>query len=272
MIAQSEIYVVGKGFVKPEDLFVGDQVYTLDNDKVDIEPITAVQSEFVSALLDRIDSGAHNVLMTPDALSLYHSEIYGYKYLKFGQIPNFTADKEYRSVKYVPVLTTPESSPRQISDSDLEWIARSLLVHDYDRPKFDDIMARVSGLDCLVLIDMLEFWCSITPGQGWFDRAQVKARSHPIYDRHFLDELCRAGVLAGYTASTSNFNQFQYALRVNYESRPIPGSRPKNEKYYKQHYTGMVYNCNASNKPILGRSLGGRTFYLPTRSTLQERN
>lgn len=272
MISQSEIYVIGKGFVKPEDLTIGNQVYTLDNDKVVIEPITAVRSEFVSARLNRIDSGAHNVLITPDALSLYQSEVYGYKYLTFDQIPAFTADKEYRATKYVPVLSIPESSPRQISDGELEWIARSLLVHDYETKRFDDIMARVSGLDCLVLIDMLEFWCSITPGQGWFDRAQVKARSHKVNDKHWLDELCRAAALAGYTASTSEFRPYEYGLRVNYESKPIPGSRPKNEKYYKQHYTGMVYNCNASNKPILGRSLGGRTFYLPTRSTLQERN
>lgn len=269
MICQSEIYVWDKGFVDPSELSPGDQVYVLDNNKVSLQPLLGVRSEFVSDRLNRIDSGVHNVLITPDALTLYHSEVHGYEYLKFQQIPAFTADKVYRANRYLPVLSWMETEERRVEDRDLEWVARSMLVKNYDRDKFDDIVYRASSSDCLVLIDMLEYWCSITPGKGWFDRAQVKARSHPVDDKHFLDELCRVAVLAGFTASTSEFRPYRYALRVNYESTPIPGSRPKNEKYYKQQYTGMVYNLDAKNKPILGRSLGGRTFFLPTRSTLQ---
>lgn len=271
MIAGSEIYVIGRGFVDPSELSPGDQVYTLDNGESRIDTLQEVRSDFVSARLLRIDSGAHNALITPDALSLYWSEAYGYKYLKFDQIPAFAANKEYRSVRYFPVLSWMQTEERQASDSELEWIARSLALRLYDRERFDDIIYRCSSSDCLVLMDLLEHWCSINPGTGQFDRVQVKARSHVINDLHFVDELCRAAVLAGYTASKGVFKPYEYALRVNYESMPIPGSRPQNEKYYKQQFTGMVYNVNAGNKPILGRSLGGRTFYLPTRSTLQER-
>ena len=125
----------------------------------------------------------------------------------------------------------------------------------------------MGGKDCTVLVDMLEFWVSVSPGAGWFGRAQVKTRNHPVRDKYFAEELAVICIRAGYTAALGMFDERTYSLRVNYEPMPIPGSRPKNEKYRKEYFTGYVYNINSSNKSILGRSLN-RMFYLPTSSIL----
>lgn len=261
MIANPEIYVIGRGFVNAESLTVGDPVYSLDRGVVVEDKIDYVRSDFVSIKLNRIDSGAHNVLYK-DALSLYHSDKYGYTFLTFEEIPRMTADKMYSYNRYLPVLSARQVAPREHTDKTLEQVARTILVHEYT----DELLAVVNscqGNDCLVLIDMLEHWVSTSPGVGWLERAQVKSRSHAIRDYRFVEALCRVAALAGFTAAIGNYSKDTYALRISYESMPIPGSRPKNEKYLKEYYTGMVYDISSGNKPILGKSLG-RVFYLPT--------
>ena len=266
MITQNcDIYVVDKGFVNPADLSPGDKVYTLDGFKVEIKPLNSIRSEFVSSRLNRIDAGPHNIVLTDDAELLYYSEIHGFKYIKFNQIPGHTRDKAYWPDKYLPVLSWPESGSRARSNVELEYIARMVLSREYDHGSFKSIIRGCTGSDCLALIDFLEFWCSESPGKGWFDRAQVKARTHVILDKYICEELAKVAVLAGFTAGIDKFDVRTFALRVNYESMPIPGSRPKNEKYYHEYYTGLVYDINAGNLSILGRSRD-RIFYLPTRN------
>lgn len=263
MIAKAEIYAHGRGFVSPADLSPGDQVYTLDSFQSMLQPLEAVGTDYVSEKLMRIDSGAHNALVSSDALMLYHSEVYGQRYLRWSEIPAYTRDKTYSPTKYLPVLSWPHPGEHKVELRELEHVARMCLRHRYDEQALDDILAECSGVDCQYIIDYLEHWCSESPGKGWFDRVQVKSRVHPIRNKHFVDELAKVAVLAGYTSVISMFDESTYALRVSYESMPIPGSRPKNEKYYREHYTGFCYTVNAGNKPVLGKSLG-RVFYLPT--------
>ncbi|ASZ74905.1 phosphoesterase [Rhodococcus phage Trina] len=266
-----EIYVIGKGFVKPDELTCGNQVHTLDGLAPTVTEVQNVTSDWVTGRINSIDSGAHNVDLTDDARSLYYSDRHGLKFISWGEIYKHTADKRYMPTKYQPVLSYPDlQTPPVHKDSELEQIARMIAVHEYDRELFRSIADSATSLDALMLIDMLEFWCSVTPGKGWFERVSVKSRSHLIKDRYFLDELCRLAVLAGYTAAVTDYIPYQWMLKVSYESMPIPGSRPKNQKYYKIFHTGLMYNIDAGNKPILGRSKG-RCFYLPTASILNQK-
>lgn len=265
MIANPEIYVIGKGFVNASELTVGSQVYTLDHHNVEIAQIDSVRQDFVSQRLNRIDSGNHNALLTNDTRLLYYSEDHGYKYISFDQIESHTFDKAYASNKYLPILSWRDTTDRQFTDAELESVARSVAIHKYDRSKLQYMVQNMGGLDCAVLVDMLELWVSVSPGIGWFGRAQVKTRNHPVRDKYFAEELAVVCIRAGYTAALGMFDERTYSLRVNYEPMPIPGSRPKNEKYHQEYYTGYVYDINAQNRPILGRSLN-RMFYLPTSS------
>lgn len=266
--AQCDIYVVGQGFRKAESLTPGNQVYTLDGSgKPEIVPVDSISTDFVSGKINSIDSGAHNVDLTDDARLLYFSEQYGHKYISFNQIPSMTPNKEYIAGKYLPVLSSIETSEARCSLTELEYVARMLAVDEVDYASFKVIVDRCSGSDALVLIDMLEFWCSFAPGQGWFERAQVKSRSHAVTSTLVLDELCRMAALAGFTAAETTMGPALYGFKVSYESMPIPGSRPKNEKYFKKYHSGLMVNINARNRPILGRSKN-RVFYLPTTSVL----
>lgn len=270
MITQEcDIWVINKGWTSPSDLTLGDSVYTLDGLSVVKERVTALSSDFVNGRINRIDSGPHNVDVTEDTLMLYYSTLLGLKYIKWNQIPLVTANKEYKDNKYQPVLSYPNFDERVVDDIELESIARRVAIHEYDRNALESVMDRLSCSDAQVLIDMLEFWCSESPGKGWFDRVSVKSRTHRVFDKYYLDQLSLAAVLAGYTCMTTVYEPYRYALKVNYSSMPIPGSRPKNEKYYKTFYAGLMYNIDAGNKPILGKSRD-RCFYLPTTSTLQK--
>lgn len=261
------IYVVDRGFIEISEVSPGDKVYTLDGFESSIKSVDSIRSEFISSRLNHIDSGQHNVIITDGSLSQYYSETNGFKYLRFSEIPSHTRDKTYQANKYLPVLSWLHSGDRNCTDRELESVARMVLVKRFDRDKFDSIIYRCSGLDALALVDFLEFWCSESPGKGWFDRAQVKSRTHQIDDLHFRDELARIAVMAGYTAAFSTFEKDKYALRINFESMPIPGSRPKNEKYYYTYYTGLAYSVSAENLPIMGKSRN-RIFYLPTTEML----
>lgn len=265
-----DIYVIGQGFKQLADLGPGDRVYTLDKDIVSIEPIIKVTGDFVSGIFNDIDSGQHNVMVTDDTRLLYYSQKLGYKYISFDQIPSMTANKEIADNKYNPVLSCVAPGTRNCTNKELEYIARSVLINHYDYDKIDTILDKASGQDCLVLIDMLEFWCSTDPGKGWFNRVQVKARNIFLKDQVIADKLLLATVLAGYTGNYE-YRRNWASIHISFASMPIPGSRPKSEKYKKQYFTGMIYNVDAGNKAILGRSRQ-RVFYLPTSSILNERN
>lgn len=262
------IYQVDRGFVNPGDLTLGSQVYTLDHDRSPgCTEIVSLTSDYVSGKINSIDSGAHNVDVTDDARLLYYSENHGSVLLSWNQIPAMTPDKRFSANKYLPVLSWPEGKTQNCTVQELEYIARMVAVHAYDRDKFKAIIDRCGSLDAMILVDMLEFWCSRSPGDGWFARVSVKSRSHVIKDKYILHELAKIAVLAGYTAFIGNYEPYVYALKISYESMPIPGSRPKNEKYFKKYFSGICYNIDAGNKPILGISKN-RVFYLPTSSVL----
>src|SRR5574338_1348773 len=195
-----DIYVIDQGFKTLDQLSPGDRVYTLDNDVVSIRPIRKVTSDFVSGVFNDIDSGQHNVMVTDDTRLLYYSQKLGYRYISFDEIPSLTANKEITDNKYCPVLSWPFAGDRNCTNQELEYIARSVLVNSYDYETIEDILARASGLDCLVLVDMLEFWCSTDPGKGWFDSVQVKARTFYLRDEVIADKLMLAIVLADFSA------------------------------------------------------------------------
>ena len=266
---QCELYVINKGFTSLWDVCPGDKVYTLNTDdrNVEIMPIESIGSEYFSGKIRRVDSGQCNVDVTDDARFLCYSELYGIRLVSFSQIPNITPNKAYDAKKYLPVLSAREQSEPNVSVQDLEAVARMITVNDIDINFFNRIVSSCSGSDAAILIDMLEFWLSSDPGKGWFGRAQVKARSHEIHGKYMTDELSKVAVLAGYTAAGIYMCYNRYNLYINYESMPIPGSRPKNQKYYNTYYTGHLFNINADNRPIMGRSRS-KIFYLPTTTEL----
>lgn len=268
--SECTIYVKDKGFVDPADLHVGDVVQRLDGLGWEYGRVEAITCDFVSGRINSIDSGPHNVDISTDARLLYFSDDKGLKYISWDQIPGHTANKEYLSSKYQPVLAWPNFGERNHTDSELESIARLVAVKRYDRVALAQCVENLTSEDAIVLVDMLEFWCSKDPGKGWFGRVQTGTREHRLEDRYFVDELCRVACMAGYTASTAELTPFKYTLRIAYESMPVPGSRPKNEKYHKIFYSGLMYNIDSGNKPILGRSKG-RVFYLPTTSILHKK-
>lgn len=264
---QCSIYVINRGFVSAQEVSPGDLVYTLDGLKVEISCVDSVRSEFVYKKLNVVDSGQHNINATEDTLYLYHSDELGSKLISWNMIPKLTPDKAYFPKKYLPVLSHPFwAGKRNTSDVDLEYLARSIAVEKCDEKSFREIVSICTGEDAIALIDMLEFWVSTEPGIGWFGRAQVKARSHFVQSEYIADELCRIAVLAGYTALKTQAPN-SWVVNVSFESRPIPGSRAKIEKYYKTNYAGYVYLINAKNRPILGMSKK-RCFYLNTSSTI----
>lgn len=266
--ASCDIYVIGQGFVNSLDLTCGDPVHTLDLHGVPgTDTIQSTHTEFLSGKINRIDSGMHNVDVTDDARLLYLSDRYGYEYINFQSITHKTPNKRYDDSKYLPVLSELEPSEPQFKINEIEGLARRIAVDFVDVESFLDFSNNCSGSDAAVFIDMLDFWAGTDPGKGWFGRAQVKSRCIFLRGRVVAHELCRVAVLAGYTSYCLNIEDDKYAVKVSFESTPIPGSRPKNEKYYKTYYVGNVININANNKPIMGRSRD-RILYLPTGSTL----
>ena len=271
MITQdSEIYAIGKGFVTPDNLTPGDRCYTLDSWRVEVGEVSSISSDFISQKINVINSGQNNVDATPDARYLYGNGRGDSRLVPWEDIPKITPDKSASETKYCPILSWPAPGDRLLSDRDLEYVARMVAYgrEAYDLSQFYSVVNRVeTGQDAQVLIDMLEFWASESPGTGRFDRVSVKARTHKIHDKRMLDELCRVAVLAGFTASVSSYNSLTYALKVYYESMPVPGSIPRNQKYSQRHYTGLVYNIDVGNKPVMGRTKN-RVFYIPCSSIL----
>lgn len=270
--SNTEIYVIGIGFINPADVSVGDKVYTLNNMQVEIDTVKSNTSEFVFGKINKINSGTHNIETSNDTLHLYYSDVHGPKYLRFKDIPANTRDKRYSSKKFLPVLSVPHSRGcRQRTDVELEYVARMLAVgvRAYEYDSFKSIVRGCTGEDALVLIHLMEEWLSESPGAGYFDRASVKSRTHILYDLRVLDDLTLIAARAGYTSTKTIYRTGIYGLKVNYVSMPIPGSIPKAQKYLQTNFLGLMYNVDAGNKSILGRSLN-RCFYLPCKSILNK--
>lgn len=271
MITQeNKLYVIGQGFSELHNVTPGDKVYSLDGLRVEIVQVEAVESTFISAKINSIHAGQQNVDATNDARYLYHSDKFGNKYLSFSEIPGNTPNKEYSETKYLPVLSYPYmTGERRATDSELEFLARMLSAgkRHYDLDAFLNISKRCQGDDALMFIDLLEHWVSESPGAGNFGRVHVKSRMHIVWDRMIADEISRLAVLAGFTCTEILFPGC-IALKISYESMPVPGSIPKNQKYLQAFYRGLAYNIKCEgNRPIMGMSRG-RYFYLPTTSTL----
>lgn len=256
MIIGSELYVIGRGFIPVLDVSPGDRVYTLNGRKVEIEKVESTSCYFISKQIDRIDAGMQNVSVTDDARFLYYSEVHGEKYISFKEIHSHTPNKEYVPDKYLPVLSwTAHAGCRNVDDATIEYLVRCITLDvSIDMTIFDSF----TGEDSLVFIHLLEHWLSIAPGTGYFGRVNVKARAHLIKDKNLRDEVCRIAALAGFTS----FCNDAFAV-INYESMPVPGSRPKSQKYVRTYYRGNAVNIQAKNRPILGRSDRGKIFYLP---------
>ncbi len=266
MIVEScSIYVIGKGFVDISMVGPGDIVYTISSDlKVEETVVSSSSSEFVTQSLNFVDSGQHKIEATNETMYFYTSERHGTGYFSFDMIPKITPDKDYIATKYLPVLSWPNlAGYRNNSDLELEYCARMLAAgrEAFDLNSFLSISRKCTGEDAFIFVDMIEFWHSRHPGLGWFDKVQVKSRAHVVYDDLTMYEVMRLACMAGYTSSFQKY-EHDRVVNISYESTPIPGSRPKSEKYKKSYYIGNVYSINAKNRPILG-TYKNKCYYLP---------
>ena len=256
MLAEIKPYVIGKGLTDPSDLMVGDLVYTLDNQlNININPVESVSMDFYSGRINVVKSGQNQSLSTDSTRFMYviGDLEYTVKYAKWQEIPQITPNKEVRSDKHLPVLSFLDNFERQYSDQFLDGLARKIylgeLTHDTDRAT----IVGMRGQDGIVLITLMEEYFSESPGKGKYGRASVKDRLFYIPQRWITEEIARLAVLSGYTAQI--VDPSIGAIQVNFESTPIPGSIPKNQKYYKEPFANYVYGIDAGNLPILGRSL-----------------
>lgn len=264
MTRDCEIFVIGQGFKHVSEVGPGDRVYSLDGLRVVETPVLISHSDWINKKIDVINSGQHNLECTRETKHLYHSDNHGDMYLVMKDIPLYTRSKSADPNKYQPVLSWPYlQQKRNCTDVDLEYIARMIASRNYETRSFISITKRCTGEDALALVDMLEFWCSVSPGRGQFGRVSVGSRSHVIHDQLWIDELCRIVILAGYTCSIAKMNQYVWRLKVFYESMPVSSSIPKEQKFSQKLYTGMVYSIEVEGKrPVFGRSRD-RCVYLP---------
>lgn len=264
MLAQIKPYVVGKGLTKPFDLNIGDLVYTIDeNLKIDVRPIDKITTDFYAGKVNVVKSGQNQSISTDTTRFMYVTGDMEYKtgFFRWAEIDKITPNKEAIPTKHLPVLSFLDEAPRKHSDSFLDGLARKIfigaLTHDEDR----DIILNMRGQDGIVLITLMEEYFSESPGRGKYGRASVKDRLFYIPQKWIIHEIARIAVLSGYTAQI--VDDTIGAVQVNFESTPIPGSIPKNQKYYKEPFADYVYGISAGNLPILGRSLT-KWCFMPT--------
>ena len=269
MLAKCRPYVIGKGLQDPFDLSPGDMVYTLDQN-LNVEPtaIESVATDFYQGKINVVKSGQNQSLSTPSTRFMYVTGDleYGVKMAAWEEIDRITPNKEAIPSKYLPVLSFLDNSPREYSDVELDGLARLIylggLTYDYHRA----IMATMRGRDGIVLITLMEEYFSDSPGKGRFGRASVKDRLFFIPQRWVIPELARLAVLSGYTAQTF-YTPSTWGLQVNFESTPVPGSIPKNQKYYKEPFANYVFALDAQNRPILGVSVNKWCFMSTSEAT-----
>lgn len=268
MIAQAQIYVVGRGFIPIEFVSPGDRVYRLNGLQPEIGRVESISSEFINDKINSVNTGLQSIEATYDTRYLYLSDDLGVKYLAFEQIDSYTPNKEYISNKYLPVLSMPFFvGSRNKTDQTLEFLARMFALSRYvDKDLFLQECKDFTGEDAFVFIDLLEHWASDHPGLGAFGKLNRKSRAFFIKSRIVGDEISRLACLAGMSTMV-NDSPAGVVVQIFFDGRPVPGDVPKTQKYTKKHYCGNVYNLNSANMPVFGR-FGTRAYYLPCTSVL----
>lgn len=264
VLAKIKPYVIGKGLTDPMDLCPGDKVYTLnENLKTSIESIDSVAVDFYTGRVNVVKSGQNQSLSTDSTRFMYVTGDKNYKtaFIKWKDIDQVTPNKEAIPSKYLPVLSFLDEHDRQHGDSELDGLARRIYLGELTEEQYRGIIKPMRGQDGIVLVTLMEEYFSHSPGKGRFGRASVKDRTFYLPQRQLLPEISRIAVLSGYTAQI--IDTMTGAMQINFESTPVPGSIPKNQKYYKEPFVGYMYSINASNLPILGRSLT-KWCFLPT--------
>lgn len=268
MIIDSLVYVIGKGYVDPSEISPGDEVYKLKKNIIERGPVEQIQSDFLSSKVNVVSSGQFSSLSTDDTRFLFVNGYSEYTYLKWDEISSKTRDKAYNPNMYLPVLTTMDKRGKTYSDSDLDGWARAIAIDQYDVREALAFLKSLTGVDNYIFIELLENWLSFEPGKGYgFSKVLVKGRMFIFSYKAVAQEICRVANFAGWTADLQYFEN-KWFVAINFEATPSLGSIPKTQKYYKESYTGMVYNVNAGNSPVLGRTAYNKYCFIPSVSTL----
>lgn len=255
MLSDCKPYVIGKGLTEPFDLKLGDRVYTLDDNlKIEIRPIDFLKTDFHAGKINVIKSGQNQSLSTDSTRFMYVTGDLKYKtmFAKWSEIDAITPNKEAQPSKHLPVLSFLDQHPRMYDDLFLDGLARTLYLGNLTVETFRDTMIPMRGQDGIVLVTLMEEYFSDAPGKGKYGRASVKDRLFYFPQKWVTEEVARLAVLSGYTAQI--VDKSIGALQINFESTPVPGSIPKNQKYYKEPFADYVFQIRAGNLPILGRS------------------
>lgn len=256
MLAQIKPYVIGKGLTDPFDVSPGDVVYTINQGlKIQTTPVESVRSDFFTGRINVVKSGQNQSLSTDSTRFMYARGDLKYEtiFSSWQEIPAITPNKDVQLKKFLPVLSFLDDAPRIHSDQFLDGLARRIYLGDLTWEKDRDTMKSMRGQDGIVLITLMEEYFSDVPGKGKYGRASVKDRLFYIPQKWVVHDIARLAVLSGYTAQVVDHSIG--AIQVNFESTPVPGSVPKNQKYYKEPFADHVFAINANNLPILGRSL-----------------
>lgn len=256
MLARINPYVIGKGLIDPFDVAPGDMVYTINSSlRIEVMPVQSVTTEFFSGRINVVKSGQNQSLSTESSRFMYvRGDIeYETMFARWDEIPEITPNKDIQPKKFLPVLSFLDNAPRIYDDQFLDGLARRIYLGDLTWEKDRDRIRNMRGRDGIVLITLMEEYFSDVPGKGKYGRASVKDRLFYIPQRWVVDDIARLAVLSGYTAQVVDHSIG--AIQVNFESTPVPGSVPKNQKYYKEPFADYVFGINANNLPILGRSL-----------------
>lgn len=268
MIVDSLIYVLGRGHVDPGEISPGDLVYVLNQNKIEQAPVKSIQSDFIVEDINVVSSGQASSLSTTDTRYLFVNGHGEYRSLKWEEIPNLTRDKGYHINSFLPVLTALDHRPRAFSDLELDGMARQLALNSYEPREMVERLLALRGKDNYILIEFLENWNSADPGMGYgFGKVLVKGRMIPIAHKIVVEELCRVANLAGWTAEYAA-GERSFLMVINFEATPSLGSIPKPQKYYKQPHVGLVYNIDAGNVPIMGKTAFDKYCFIPTMSQL----
>lgn len=255
VLADCRIYVIGKGLTDPFDLIPGDNVYTINkNLKIEVRPIETVSTDFYAGKINVVKSGQNQSLSTDSTRFMYLTGDLKYKamFAKWSEIDSITPNKEAIPTKYLPVLSFLDEHPREYDDLFLDGLARLIYLGELTPEMYRATIRPMRGQDGIALITLMEEYFSDSPGRGRFGRASVKDRLFYLPQRWITEEIARLAVLSGYTAQI--VDPSIGAIQINFESTPVPGSIPKNEKYFKEPFADYVYGINAGNLPILGRS------------------